>query len=260
LKQLQKQAGKEKAHQPLQVAATWRHDDKSVVLAGNWKPITPGRTCEHQRKAVVVHGGPYGDAVVQTGEVLFVCTTKSCRVHWSGMYDPPPPRPKPEVTLERLESQLANLDREIASRRDSAVKKAKENLIIDRQDWPPSLRVIRHLIQHLVIGHEAEELLWRRGYHEDSMSHEAKQAAKERFIAEMWHQMSEKEIAGVLVDSLICIAMPGEAALDLMLADVPDDSRSELVAAAVEEVDASYAADRQKLVAKIEALKGKTEV
>lgn len=106
-------------------------DEKIPLSPSKWREITsPAGRCNHARRGVVTHGGPY--------RVLEVCITRSCVKHFG--------KPKPKGRASK--ASAAAEDRQRKAQEDDRRKREKEEA--DRAAWEAVIpRVCQAFAKHI---------------------------------------------------------------------------------------------------------------
>lgn len=227
LVKLQKEAKKLNGVEPLRISGAWHSEMEGVLTKRKWIP-EEGKTCEHLQPAVVVETGNGFQA--QVGDSFRVCATRTCTIHWGGLYTPPAKEPK-QGSKSLAEAKLANLLKRIADEKEGVLEDRRVEVAALAVTWPLDLGVLRELLatyEHWRLKQIASQM----GY---TSSEET--PAVGRLVAAI-SAMEPKDLAGLLFRLLLDQSDDQERVLTSMINPA---SAEELVAAVAEEIDAKFA-------------------
>lgn len=232
-------AAKKGAPGPVRVSLRFYSEMEGVFAKPKWE-VAEEKGCEHAVPAVVVEDGPAGAGMI--GDTLRICMTKTCTIHWGGLYNPPSSS-STGMKKEHLEAQLADVDRAMQRDVNERIQARRMDLAVSLQRWPLDVEVVRRLI----VGWDKwglERAMDRRGYEETG-------EAEQQFLSTIG-LMEPDELAGLLFELLAMHSNEEEIVAEIVKGH-QGDSMEELTAAVEEEVAAEWAPRRKIIVDKIAA-------
>lgn len=235
-------AAKKGAPGPVRVSLQYYTELEGVLSKPKWE-VAEEKQCDHSVPAVVVEDGPAGAGMV--GDTLKVCLTKTCTLHWGGLYTPPAPEPKLSP-VERAQAALATAKNMRSIEVNKRLAARRLDLAVSLQSWPPDLDLLRRLLAGWD-GWALEEVARRLGYErlaETSCVEALKQDMK---------LMDEQQLAGLLFELLILDHDEREQIIADVISGHNGDYLEELTAAVEEEVVEEWAPRIAELEAEIAA-------
>lgn len=234
-------AAKKGAPGPVRVSLAYYTELEGVLSKPKWQ-VAEEKQCEHAVPAVVVEDGPAGAGMI--GDTLKVCLTKTCTLHWGGLYTGPAPEPK-LTPLEKAQAALATEEKMKAIAVEKRLAARKLDLAVSLQGWPLDLDLLRRLLA----GWDAwalEQVARRLGY-EGSAETLGVEALKQDLKL-----MDEQQLAGLLFELLILDHDEREQIIADVISGHNGDSLEELAAAVEEEVAEEFAPRIAELEAAVE--------
>jgi ParB-like chromosome segregation protein Spo0J len=233
-------AAKKGAAAPLRLSCAWHTGTEGVLAKPKWAP-EDGNSCDHMRQGVVVEDGTAHPASV--GNTLLVCTERSCKVHWGGLYQPPAPAPKKtdlEIATERRQTLLSRIEVITSGR----IEVRKLQLAVEAQTWPPDLDTLKTLLlsQDPWYLRRASE---RRGHSQDE---------PDEAFASVIRTMDGNEVAGLLFELLVMETDDKPKIVDVVIGAGNGASMEALEDAVREEVLAEFQAELEEANKRVEQL------